>query len=48
MKRGFLDFLDPFNDPELFWQVISGPPCILGAPKFAEQLNEAMSIHVRK
>jgi hypothetical protein len=21
---------------------------ILGAPKFAEQLNEAMSIHVRK
>jgi hypothetical protein len=23
-------------------------PCILGAPKFAEQLNEAMSIHVKK
>jgi hypothetical protein len=29
MKRGFLDLLDPFNDPEFFWQVISGPPCIV-------------------
>jgi hypothetical protein len=28
MKRGFLDLLDPSNDPEFFWQVISGPPCI--------------------
>jgi hypothetical protein len=25
---GFLDLLDPSNDPEFFWQVISGPPCI--------------------
>jgi hypothetical protein len=24
---GFLDLLDPSNDPEFFWQVISGPPC---------------------
>jgi hypothetical protein len=24
-----LDLLDPSNDPEFFWQVISGPPCIL-------------------
>jgi hypothetical protein len=23
-----LDLLDPSNDPEFFWQVISGPPCI--------------------
>jgi hypothetical protein len=30
MKRGFLDLLDPSNDPEFFWQVISGPPCIFG------------------
>jgi hypothetical protein len=29
MKRGFLDLLDPSNDPEFFWQVISGPPCIV-------------------
>jgi hypothetical protein len=28
MKRGFFDLLDPSNDPEFFWQVISGPPCI--------------------
>jgi hypothetical protein len=28
MKRGFVDLLDPSNDPEFFWQVISGPPCI--------------------
>jgi hypothetical protein len=28
MKRGFLDLSDPSNDPEFFWQVISGPPCI--------------------
>jgi hypothetical protein len=28
MKVGFLDLLDPSNDPEFFWQVISGPPCI--------------------
>jgi hypothetical protein len=21
--------LDPSNDPEFFWQVISGPPCIV-------------------
>jgi hypothetical protein len=26
MKRGFLDLLGPSNDPEFFWQVISGPP----------------------
>jgi hypothetical protein len=26
MKRGFLYLLDPSNDPEFFWQVISGPP----------------------
>jgi hypothetical protein len=26
MKRGFLGLLDPSNDPEFFWQVISGPP----------------------
>jgi hypothetical protein len=25
---GFLDLLDPSNDPEFFWQVISGPLCI--------------------
>jgi hypothetical protein len=25
---GFLDLLDSSNDPEFFWQVISGPPCI--------------------
>jgi hypothetical protein len=25
MNRGFLD-LDPSNDPEFFWQIISGPP----------------------
>jgi hypothetical protein len=24
-----LDLLDPSNDPEFFWQVISGPPCII-------------------
>jgi hypothetical protein len=29
MKRGFLNLLDPSSDPEFFWQVISGPPCIL-------------------
>jgi hypothetical protein len=29
MKRVFLDLLDPSNDPEFFWQVISGPPCII-------------------
>jgi hypothetical protein len=29
MKGVFLDLLDPSNDPEFFWQVISGPPCIL-------------------
>jgi hypothetical protein len=36
MKRGFLDLLDPSNDPEFFWQVISGPPCIIyqGTDKF--------------
>jgi hypothetical protein len=28
MKGFFLDLLDPSNDPEFFWQVISGPPCI--------------------
>jgi hypothetical protein len=28
MKRGFVDLLDPSNDPEFLWQVISGPPCI--------------------
>jgi hypothetical protein len=28
MKRGFLELLDPSNDPEFFWQLISGPPCI--------------------
>jgi hypothetical protein len=33
MKRGFLDLLDPSNDPEFFWQVISGPPCIQGVPE---------------
>jgi hypothetical protein len=27
-EQGFLDLLDPSNDPEFFWQVISGPPCI--------------------
>jgi hypothetical protein len=27
-KWGFLDLLDPSNDPEFFWQVISGPACI--------------------
>jgi hypothetical protein len=26
-----LDLLDPSNDPEFFWQVISGPPCIHAA-----------------
>jgi hypothetical protein len=31
MKRGFFDLLDPSNDPEFFWQVISGPSCILHA-----------------
>jgi hypothetical protein len=39
MKRGFLDLLDTSNEPEFFWQVISGPPCIL-APRtlrFAEK-----------
>jgi hypothetical protein len=25
MKRVFLFLLDPSNDPEFFWQVISGP-----------------------
>jgi hypothetical protein len=34
MKRGFLDLLDPSNDPEFFWQVISGPPCISGTDIF--------------
>jgi hypothetical protein len=29
MKRCFLDLLDLSNDPEFFWQVISGPPCIV-------------------
>jgi hypothetical protein len=33
MKRGFLDLLDPSNDPEFFWQVISGPPCIYRCPR---------------
>jgi hypothetical protein len=28
MKRSFLDLLDPSNDPEFFWQVISGPPVL--------------------
>jgi hypothetical protein len=28
MNRGFFDLLDLSNDPEFFWQVISGPPCI--------------------
>jgi hypothetical protein len=45
---GFLDLLDRSDGPEFFWQVISGPLCILGAPKFAEQLNGAMSTQVIK
>jgi hypothetical protein len=29
MKKGFRDLLDPSNDPEFFWQVISGPAVYL-------------------
>jgi hypothetical protein len=32
----------------LFSKLISESPCMLGAPKFAEQLNGAMSTHVRR
>jgi hypothetical protein len=28
IKMGFPDLLDPSNDPEFFWQVISGPPVL--------------------
>jgi hypothetical protein len=41
MKRGFLDLLDPSNDPEFFWQVISGPPCIF---KFCN-VNNFFNVH---
>jgi hypothetical protein len=40
MKRGFLDLLDPFNDPEFFWQVISGPPCI--SQEMSNNLSDLM------
>jgi hypothetical protein len=47
MKRGFLDLLDPSNDPEFFWQVISGPPCILKVclnSKFPPTLHSTLDI----
>jgi hypothetical protein len=28
IKRGFPDLLDPSNEPDFFWQVISGLHCI--------------------
>jgi hypothetical protein len=39
MKRGFLDLLDPSNDPEFFWQVISGPPVLILVIKFVDVLR---------
>jgi hypothetical protein len=38
-KWGFLDLLDPSNDPEFFWQVISGPPCINDIQSSSENLG---------
>jgi hypothetical protein len=35
-----LYLLDPSNDPEFFWQVISGPPCISGSAKRSSILQE--------
>jgi hypothetical protein len=39
-KWGFLDLLDPSNDPEFFWQVISGPPCITQEGEIIKNLNK--------
>jgi hypothetical protein len=44
MKRGFLELLDPSNDPEFFWQLISGPPCILSEMGIAFKKNEVFDI----
>jgi hypothetical protein len=35
-----LDLLDPSNDPEFFWQVISGPPCITKEGEIIKNLNK--------
>jgi hypothetical protein len=43
MKRGFLDLLDPSNDPDFFWQVISGPPCIFRSDKNVARFFEKYS-----
>jgi hypothetical protein len=40
MKRGFLDLLDPSNDPDFFWQVISGPSCIFQYALLYEMFTE--------
>jgi hypothetical protein len=47
---GFLDLLDPSNDPEFFWQVISGPPCIMNEIQnysFICQIDKFISIKNR-
>jgi hypothetical protein len=44
---GFLDLLDPSNDPEFFWQVISGPPCIIDNDEFhndQQSVREAIGL----
>jgi hypothetical protein len=48
MKRGFLDLLDPSNDPEFFWQVISGPPCILSLNKNLISQPEKLWSYINK
>jgi hypothetical protein len=43
---GFLDLLDPSNDPEFFWQVISGPACIIIIiPIFLVQFKKIEHFH---
>jgi hypothetical protein len=41
MKRGFLDLLCS-NDPEFFWHVISGPPCITKKTNLEDKLDPKM------
>jgi hypothetical protein len=48
MKRGFLDLLGPSNDPEFFWQVISGPACIQGVFEVEAFLVTRGTIHYFK
>jgi hypothetical protein len=36
--------LDPSNDPEFFWQVISGPPCI--TQTYNTKINKYLELSV--